>query len=336
MFKKIMLLLIVCFNILFLILGVFTMGLSSEEARQLNDIVDEKDNAVLAKLSNWDISATVVSVGNGSAVVHLPTDPTGNLTVQNPNEISLEVGDQVTIHKTNGNINNAVVLFRKTVNFNDIYVDYNTGTDAFGRDASGNQYGSEDAPFKTLQYAVNRLPKNLNGRIINIYFNTLDYSEILFVDGFSGGGELYITPYDGITPASIYAMLVKGCVGILFETQYLSFSTASDLGGVYPTNVRIIESNYVTIRHAVITDNNASALGFAVVFGSNATIDSCTISNHWRALYITSTSIVLSQNNNGTGNNVGLRALYGSTICKDGTQPNGTTPESSDSSSVIR
>lgn len=124
--------------------------------QQLLNIIDTRINEALSKYLPVDRIATVISVGSGDALFHLPTDPDGtNITVLNPNEISLEIGDHVLIHYSSATqLGNAYILFRKTINFNNIYVDYATGTDAFGIDSSGNKYGSSSAPFKTLQYAV--------------------------------------------------------------------------------------------------------------------------------------------------------------------------------------
>lgn len=294
------------------------MSLSSEEARQWNNIIDNKNNNILNRLSNWDISATVISVGAGQTTVHLPTDPVGiNITAHNPNEISLEVGDQVTIHKVNGNTNNSVVLFRKTVGFNNIYVDYATGADKFGRAGNGSLYGSENAPFKTLQYAINRLPKNTNSRDIYIYFNTLSSSESISMDGFWGGGKITIRPRVGTTLASTNSIQVVGCSGVRIEIFYLNFTTTSNEG------VEIYRASQVAFYNCSVT-GTSSYSGFVVSDGSNTIIENCVIANRQNGIMADGVSSVLSNNNSGS-NVYGLFAQFNSTIGKNGTQPTGTS-----------
>ena len=299
--------------------------------KELNKIIDAKDQVILSKLSNWDISATVISVGAGQATVHLPTDPVGtNITAHNPNEISLEVGDQVTIHKVNGNINNSVVLFRKTVGFNNIYVDYATGADKFGRAGNGSLYGSENAPFKTLQYAINRLPKNLNSRGVTICFNNLLPADTAILEGFYGGYSIFIRPSDGSIVQTIDHIWVSDCT-VNIHFLYLDMSTNNQIGA-YIRRAIYVKMDSCTI----ISDNHVAETGIEVAYGSNAEIVNCTITNRGNAIVANGMSDIYSGNNSGSGNDIGLYADYNSTIGKSGTQPSGTYPEAAFRGSVIR
>lgn len=309
------------------------MSLSSEEARELNNIIDEKDGNVLNRLLNWDLSATIISVGAGTAIVHLPTDPAGeNITVQNPNEISLEVGDQVTIHKINGNINNSYILFRKTVVSNTIYVDYNIGTDLFGRDSSGNLYGSLSAPFKTLQYAVGRLPKNLNRRDITIRYANPNSAETLEITDFYGGGTLTIAPTSGTTVSYIDYIYFFGCIGVEIDVYYLG---ATNLATSRRAAIWIRNSSYVVIDHCNVITSSPTKYGISVDDGSRATVRNTIISNRNYGLIVESTAWCLSQDNSdgGATNTYGLVAFYASYLGKIGTQPTGSY---ADSSSTIK
>jgi len=290
------------------------MEITMQELKKINDVIDAKDDAVYAALYNWDISATVITVGAGTATVHLPTDPTGiNITVYNPNEIPLEVGDQVWIHKINGELNNAYILFRKTVTFDNIYVDYATGTDKFGRNSSGNLYGSAAAPFKTLQYAINRLPKNLNRRNINIYYNTLDSSEKIFGDGFFGGGTIKIQPLSGAAITNIDFMQIIGCFSVRLEIHYLGFTNTDESGAI-----KVGRSSYVCIYNCEVITSSTNS-GVVIFDGSKAVVENSVITNRNKGIVADGCCDVLSNNN--TGSNVyGLWAQYNSTIGKSGTQ----------------
>ena len=54
-----------------------------------------------------------------------------------------------------------------------------------GNDASGD--GSESYPFKTIQHAIDCVPKNLDSREITINVSSGTYAEDVIVSGFSGG-----------------------------------------------------------------------------------------------------------------------------------------------------
>lgn len=304
--------------------------MTTEEARGLVSYVREEVSAATSGVD--DISATVITVGAGSAVVHLPTDPVGtDITVQNPNEISLEIGDQVFVHKLNGNINNAYILFRKTINFDDIYADYATGTDAFGRDNNGNLYGSVNAPFKTLQYAINRLPKNLNGRYITIYFGTLDITEQIAINNFHSGiisiepSLEYYTGYAGVN--RIY---IGDCSGNYISVNYLDI-TRTDYWAVQVYRASTVNFEYCTLH------NSGSDGGFFISTGSKVRIQDCGTGNRTIGIRAELLSEMYSADNYGTNSIYGLVADACSTIGKSGTQPTGSTAnESASAGSVIR
>jgi hypothetical protein len=335
MFKKIFLFLII-------ILVLFTSAcgekqvINSMTPKDMVEYVDKRidENTPTQTPKYWP--ATVISVGSGDAVVHLPTDPTGtNLTVANPREITLEIGDEVNLVAINGSLTNAIIDFRKDINFDQVYVDYNTGTDKFGKNSSGNYYGSQNAPFKTLQYAVNRLPKNLNGRTIYIYFDTLDSNEVVQIDKFYGGNAIYIQPIDGVTPRTIYGIGISSCY-INVRVRYLHCN------GIYDDNAafRAIRCMYVVFEHCDASSDTYAedTSGFLAAYGSNMAVVDSVVSNRHYGIFANNISNIYSSNNTGV-NDYGLRASTCSTIGKDfsGTQPTGTiSDESASSNSVIR
>lgn len=54
-----------------------------------------------------------------------------------------------------------------------------------GNDASGD--GSVDSPFRTIQAAINTVPKNMGGHTVTIDIEAGTYEERLIINGFSGG-----------------------------------------------------------------------------------------------------------------------------------------------------
>jgi len=247
------------------------------------------------------------------------------VTVQNPNEIPLEPMDQVSIKCTNGNLNNAVIEYRKTINFDNIYVNYNVGADKFGRDSVGNQYGTIDAPFRTIRYAINRLPKNLNNRsvVINIQ-EVMPEGEILLIQGFHGGA-ISFSPTAGVLPPTT----IIDSVTILNCDANLYFEELEWTG-----NFGVTHSNYVAIWNCVST--SATYNGVLFSRGTTGEIQSCVFSNKTVAIHSEMGSSIYSASNGGTSNSIGLQATENSVIGKDGTQPAGTLAEDTTGGSVIR
>jgi hypothetical protein len=298
--------------------------MASNETQELLDLIDQRiAQQVPTQIPKW-FSATVISFGLGTAIVHLPTDPVGtNITVQNPRELPLEIGDEVYIVAVDGKLTNAFVDVRKNITLDEIYVDWDTGVDDY-------KHGTESAPFKTLQYAVNRLPKNLNGRFVNIYFNSLT-SENLIIDNFYGGGTLKIYPVSGAPDGLINSLVIDSCIGSYIQIGHLGcvgYNVAWGNANIYIRRVQACEI------HGAVLDTYGT-YGIFITSGSTVYIDICTISNHYYAIYASSSN-VFSENNGGTNNVFGLYAQRTTTIGKDGVQPGGTTAEYHDSSSEIR
>jgi hypothetical protein len=330
---KIILFLFIIINIIFLSMKevLFSVNFDSPEfAAFLDNYISEKikkTNIIMDKR----FDGTVITTYGGYANIVLANDVNTEIKVQNPNEISLEVGDQVSIIAVDGNLSNSVVDYRKGITLSDIYVDDTTGFDGYGLDSSGNQYGTENAPFKTLQYAIYRLPKNLNSRIYEIYFSNLDVNEQIIIDGFHGAGQLIIKPKTGTSVSYINSIFINGCSGTEISIQYVGASS------ITRNAIRVRKSFYVILDNCNVITSSPTYYGIEVDDGSRCTIKNTTISNRYAGIFAGSVSSVFSQNNSGSNNNFGLGSWYGSTIGKTGTQPIGTASnEWTDTSSIIR
>jgi hypothetical protein len=315
------------------------MNFNSEEIKELVDYIDKRINQKVPTQVPKYWPATVISVGAGNAVVHLPTDVAGtDITVQNSRELPLEIGDEINLIAINGDLSNAFVDIRKNITLDNIYVDYNTGVDSYGYNNAGNQYGTIYAPFKTLQYAVNRLPKFLNNRYIWIHFDNLNALEDLTIRNFSGG-HIYIVdssyPVPPMGTTSINSLTVENCNAYIL-INYLQFKKTSGAA------IFISYSNYLNIYNCAINDAS-NYDGIYLEGGSFATISACNITNrgssviNTAAINVVGNSSVFSFNNTGNNSGYGIRAVYNSTVGKIGTQCTGTAGnELVDSSSEIR
>jgi hypothetical protein len=328
------------------IIGVTqTKMVSSQEAAQFVQLMrNEISKQIPTQIPKW-FSATVVAVNGGVITVHLPTDPIGtNIDVQNSRELALEIGDPVYITAINGDLSNAYVDLRRTINNNYLYVDYNLGVDQYVLDG-----GTISNPFKTIQYAINRIPKNLNGR--NIYTNLVNTStsEEIIVDNLYGGGSLRII---ADSPKTIKKISVLNC-NVPIYLLNIACSTTDDLGyGIKFDNVNA----YIYIDTCDVSE---SCHGFPIgIIGcTNVHIVGSTCSNQYRGILVENSTVsienciidsntdgivafsssIYSNNNSGDNSRYGLRSEFNSTIGKKSTQPTGSSAnEYSDTSSVIR
>ena len=301
------------------------------DAKKFLEIIDKRMDGKVPTQVSKGYSATVISISGGKVTVHLPTDPVGNnIVVQNSRDLPLEVGDEVYIVALDGKLSNAFVDFRKTIDLNNIYVDFTTGTDTYGYNSNGYQYGSINAPFKTLNFAVRRLSKNTNRRLINIYYNTLNSAEEVFFVGFYGGGIINIRPLSGTSITNISFLQVNGCAGIRVNIYYLGFTRTN-----YQA-VEIFRSNFIALFFCHI-NTSSSFEGIVVADGSIAVISDCTIANRSVGILASGVSQIFSSTNTGANTSYGLRADFSSTVGKFNTQPTGgIANEIATTGSVIR
>ena len=278
-----------------------------------------RDNKSVPKL------AVVQNVGTAYVTVYYPDEETNTFDVYNFNEVPCEIGDQIYISDVSGG---KKVDFRKTIQFDNIYVDYVNGVDAYA-DSDGNSYGTKERPFSTLQYAINRLPKNLNRRVITIECISLDTSELITINGITSG-YITIKRYNPETIISLSGFIITNCSGIYLDINYLEF-TRDDYWAIQIFNSSIINFNYCKLN------TSANTGGFFISTGSKVIIQDSIIANRTIGIRVELLSELYSMYNTGANSVFGLVADACSTIGKNGSQPTGSIAnESVSSGSVIR
>lgn len=169
-----------------------------------------------------------------------------------------------------------------------------------GNDAAGD--GSEVAPFRTIQHAINSIAKNLNDRTITINIASGTYSENVEVSGFYGGTLRF----------ELGAVTIKSFV--LYEAYVIINGTSLTLsasGNVY--GFRCHRGANAILQCALTV--NGSTNGIFVSYGSRfscgtATINSCThaaVCNFAAQLYIN--TLNGSKNNNGVQASGGIASI---------------------------
>ena len=169
-----------------------------------------------------------------------------------------------------------------------------------GNNASGD--GSESYPFRTIQHAINSIPKNLGNKEITINVESGTYSENIEVAGFYGGTLRF----------ELGEVTVKSFV--LYETNVIINGTSLTLsasGNVYGFRCH---RGANAIFQCPLTVNG-STNGVFVSYGSrfscrNVTINSCTnavVCNFAAQLYIG--TLTGSKNNNGVSVASGIASI---------------------------
>jgi parallel beta-helix repeat protein len=321
---------------------------NSLNPRQILNHIDKKIDTKVPYKPDKRFPAMVVTNNNdGSAVVHLATDPLGNnITVQNSRELALKTGSQITVIAIHGDLNNAFIDTQKGYTNNNIYADFINGSDSTGD-------GTEVKPFKTIQHIIDILPKSLSGRYITIFVKNASETEVILIEDFYGSGEIYIKSYSGSNITIDSIDMYNNQINIKIE--HFTFLVANVQSGaaitvVYGLNVEllycistssvlkdgidIMNTRYVRIDHCTMSNKYD---GILVNSGSSVEVSNCTLSNNGVAIDVSYISTVFSDTNTGSGNDVGLSSYYCSTIGKyDSAQPSGTFAEDYDSSSIIR
>lgn len=182
--------------------------------------------------------------------------------------------------------------------------------------------------FKTIQYAIDKLPQIIN-HTVNINVAQGTYNEDVEIDGFVGEGGLNII--GGSSVSELYNVLGIVVKSSSLDMNIKGFNSIKAVGNSFSiSNITRCNLSYCK---ASIADNVYACVA---CYYAIATISDCQFDNKGIAIRSSNCSTVYSSNNIGTGNTYGLQASSGGTICKNGTQPSGTTAEATSGGGVIR
>ena len=169
-----------------------------------------------------------------------------------------------------------------------------------GNDASGN--GTESAPYKTIQHAIDVLPKNLNGREVTINVASGTYSENIEIAGFYGGTLRFNFGTVSIKTISVF----ESCV-ILNGTGLTLAANGATYGLYCHRGANVICQCPLTV--------NGSVNGIYTIYGSTyegkaTTINSCTyavVSMYSSFVYVS--SLTGARNNNGVQSSAAIASI---------------------------
>ena len=170
-----------------------------------------------------------------------------------------------------------------------------------GNDASGD--GTESFPFRTIQYAINSIPKDLNNREITINIASGTYNENVLVSGFYGG---MLRMVFGDVTAKTFTVYESG---VILSGASLSLAANGVTYGFHAHR----GSNVICQLPLII---NGSVNGLFVGYGSRfagrntITVNSCTFAataSYAAQLYIV--TLTGSKNNNGVQASGGFASI---------------------------
>ena len=209
----------------------------------------------------------------------------------------------------------------RSLAFGGVYWLYVDGVN--GNDTSGD--GTQPLPFKTINRALGCLTPYLANMNVAIWLaGGYDYGG-LDIRGYVGGG-IQVNKYGSGEVLISGQAVMERCDDVRFYN--LKF-TRTDGAAII-----IQQCRQAKVDTCTIIGSAASYTGISATDVNDLVVVLSTISNHQTAIDAFN-STVLSSSNSGTGNSIGLRATS-STIMKNGTQPAGTTAESTSQGGVIR
>ena len=178
-----------------------------------------------------------------------------------------------------------------------------------GNDANGD--GSVDAPFATVQKAVDSIPKVLNGHEVTIDVATGTYNEVVSIVGFSGGklkvgvsGRSTTIRGVRIVNSSLVEMNIRNII-LMNEFKQSPFVAEGGSNVVIGSHLSINGNNnsingITAIDGSTVTANASTTVGVSFCYGAAATADKC--------------SRISFDTLSGTDNVVGVTAVRGSII----------------------
>ena len=187
-----------------------------------------------------------------------------------------------------------------------------------GSDITGD--GTISNPFRTIQYAIDILPKDLGGCTATILLADGAYDQIYIAEFHSG--VLTIKPTARVNTISD-ACVVKN-IRLTKNAAFVHLNSLKVVEDIGAFVVYVSSSLGVTrFDHLKIVETNLSWSAIEIYSGSKINVMSCEISNHANAIYADYGDVYISSCT-GSGNNYSIRGNSGARITTQGTIPSYT------------
>lgn len=233
-----------------------------------------------------------------------PPGPGADLT--EVNQKIEDVQSDIEAHVNQG-INDAVHSL-STVNDITLYIS-TTGNDSNDGLTVGN-------PLKTIQAAINKLPKIINHSVV-IQPAPGTYNETVTIRGFMGGGTISILGDTAVSDTYVLNSVAVNRTEVPVVIRGFNMQ-ANNAHGID------IQYSKAVIIQFIKTIAIASSYNGLNSINSNVRIYGSIMSNKNAAIYAGVNSVINSEENTGVGNTYAIISVAGSSVGKLGTQPNGS------------
>lgn len=220
-----------------------------------------------------------------------------------------------------------VLTFLKNVKPLDTNVTYYVATT--GSDITGN--GTQEKPYKTINKAIDSIPKNLNGHTCTIKVAVGTYNEIVNIIGFTAG--IFILTCDFCDPylCKIQAIQVKHCSARVYAYGFTVLSKDSENDNV---SVYCKSCSDVIFERFISTNPDTNTFFFFDT--CRFRLEHCHVANKSVVLRAyNSIGVSFNWNEGSSNNQIGLFADYNGIITKVNAQPKADEPEKQYSAGMI-
>ncbi len=184
-----------------------------------------------------------------------------------------------------------------------------------GSNTSGD--GTSSKPYKTIQYAINDLPKDLGGYSVSINVASGTYDETINVIGlYNGAFNLYSDTKGTLNDTCKIKNIIMH-----YNNSYVYINGFTLTDATVPVGIEIWASKWVNLSYCQSTITATTKLG--IYYGeSGGAVDNCKFSQKNAVLQATNSKVSSANWNSGsTGNIEGLQSVGSAIITKVGTQP---------------
>ncbi len=184
--------------------------------------------------------------------------------------------------------------------------------------------GSQAKPFKTIQRAINSLPKDLGGFNASIYISEGTYNESVEIVGYHNGHLMLLSDSADTLAGTckLSAISVRYCSAYVSLNGFNCTITTDFAFKIWGCQHVLIQSSQVTTPSA----DSAAGIYFGESLGR---VIACRVANRYAALRSLNSKVISSgwDTPNSMNNNYGLLTNNGGVIHKYGSQPRGVLDE---------
>lgn len=184
-----------------------------------------------------------------------------------------------------------------------------------GSDTTGD--GTSAKPYRTIQYALNILPKDLGSLTATVFIANGTYDENLDIYGFINGKLLIRSNTESVDNSVIIKSIHAFHCACDLWIQGVTIAETTSQNAIIADVVKSLTINYTSITSSNLLKTCILAWE-SIIHVANSRL-----SNHAHAIYAGQNCNIYSNSNTGSGNNIGICSAAGGKISCSGTQPTG-------------